>query len=108
MIKTLTTSEAADRLMADENASWSYHGARAMVEYLEEIEESTGELIELDIVAIRCDYSEYTSAVEAAGDCGWKPDTDQEDEDLEELALDWLKDRTTVIEFWGGVIVQAF
>lgn len=79
-----------------------------MVEYLEEIEDFHGTPIELDVAAIRCDYSEYASAAEAAGDYGWKPDTDQEDEDLEELALDWLKDRTTVIEFWGGVIVQAF
>lgn len=108
MIKTLTTSQAADLLIRDEYARWTYKGAEALVEYLEEIEAFTGNPMELDVVAIRCDYSEYESAVEAAGDYGWKPDTGQEDEDLEELALEWLKDRTTVIEFWGGVIVQAF
>lgn len=114
MIQRLTTSEAADLLMNDKYAGWTYHGARALVEHLEELEEETGEPIELDVVAIRCDYSEYSSAVDAASvlsDWEYRPDewgADYDQDEAEEHALQYLQDRTTVILFNGGVIVQSF
>jgi hypothetical protein len=108
MKKTLSTSEAADLLAADKNAGWSYAGARALVEHLEATEKDTGEEIEFDRVALRCDFSEYPNAREAAEEYGWEPDEDADSEDAEEAALKWLNDRTTVIAFDGGVIVQQF
>jgi hypothetical protein len=108
MKKTLSTSEAADLLMADKDAGWSYAGARALVEHLESIEEDTGEAIEFDRVALRCEFNEYPNAREAAEEYGWEPDEDADSDDAEEAALEWLRDRTTVIEFSGGVIVQQF
>ena len=108
MKQTLTTEQAADLLVADNNAGWSYAGARALVEYLENLEDDTGEEIEFDRVALRCDFSEYPNAREAAEEYGFKPDEDADSEDAEEAALEWLNDRTTVISFNGGVIVQQF
>jgi len=107
MKQTLTTDQAADLLVADTNAGWSYEGAFALVEYLENLEDDTGEEMEFDAVALRCDFSEYESAREAAEEYGWEPDEDA-DEDAEEAALEWLNDRTTVITFGGGVIVRQF
>ena len=68
MKKIINTNQAVEALLQDEYASWSIEGAKALVEYwakgliehMEEIEEDTGEEIELDIVAIRCHYSEMT------------------------------------------------
>ena len=108
MKQTLTTNQAANLLVADDNAGWSYAGARALVEYLENLEDDTGEEIEFDRVALRCDFSEYESAREAAEECGWEPDEDADEDAIEEAALEWLNDRTTVIEFSGGVIIQQF
>lgn len=108
MKQTLTTEQAADLLVADNNAGWSYAGARALVEHIEQVEEDTGEEIEFDRVALRCDFSEYESAREAAEECGFEPDEDADSEDAEESALEWLNDRTTVITFDGGVIIQQF
>jgi hypothetical protein len=108
MKQTLSTSEAADLLVADTNAGWSYAGARALVEHLEATEKDTGEEIEFDRVAIRCDFSEYPNAREAAEECGFEPDEDADSDDAEEAALEWLRDRTTVISFDGGVIIQQF
>ncbi len=108
MKQTLTTNEAANLLVADDNAGWSYAGARALVEHLEAVEDDTGEAIEFDAVALRCEYAEYESAVQAAEECGWEPDEDADSDDAEEEALEWLTDRTTVIEFSGGVIIQQF
>lgn len=114
MYQTLTTSDAVDILKADQYAGWSRAGARALVEHLEQTEEETGERIEIDPVALRCEFSEYTSAVEAASDYSdweYRPDewgADYDEEEAEEHARHYLQDRTTVIVFDGGVIVQAF
>ena len=63
MIKTtLSVSQLADRLRADEFAGWSYCGAGVLAQYLEDLSEDIGEDIEADIVGIRCDYSECTLA----------------------------------------------
>jgi hypothetical protein len=110
MIKTLCTSEAAEELFRDENANWTRLGAYALVEYFEQLEEDCGTPIEFDRVAIRCDYSQYSSPQEAAEDHGWKPDSHVADDgqECDADALQWLQDRTSVIEFEGGIIVAQF
>lgn len=117
---TLNTYEVADELLNDKNANWSRAGALALAEYLEEYEESTGEEIELDVCAIHCDFSEYESALAAAIEYDWSPEasilddddnlrpSDEVEEENEELALQWLQDRTQVISFDGGVIISRF
>jgi hypothetical protein len=113
MKTTLSTSEAVNRLMSDDNANWSRAGARALVEHLEDLESSEGTELELDTVALRCDYSEWDTALEAAIKYGYEPDPalgeDSQDDDDKELdALDWLADQTVVIKFPAGIIVAKF
>lgn len=43
---------------ADRNDNFTYAGKRALFDYLEEYEESTGEEVELDVIALCCEYSE--------------------------------------------------
>lgn len=124
MIKqTVNESEFIQCLLSDEYANWSYNGAQALFEYLEQLSEDIGEDIELDRVALRCDYSQYSSAWEAMDQ--YQPEDmptvdDEPDEngvglDLVELgaaqgqaAFEWLEKRTTVIQFEGGVIIAQF
>lgn len=121
MKQTLTTSQAAHLLMQDEYARWTYKGAHALVEHLEQLEEDCGAEIEFDRVALRCDWHEYGSAVEcAAGDYNWRAkefpelmdacisNPDNANELMEQSALEWLSEQTQVITFEGGVIVQLF
>lgn len=110
MKQTLTTSQAAHLLIQDECAKWSYRGAHALIEYLEEYEETCGAEIEFDRVALRCEWREYTGIFDAAEDCGWEWEggEDADADEKEVAALDWLRERTQVIEFDGGVIVQLF
>ena len=102
----LNTNEVINELCRDEFAGWSYNGARALAQYLEEYEESTGEELQFDPVAIRCDFTEYENVNEAAaqytGEFMGLTYTDKEG------ALEYLQDHTTVIEFDGGVIIQDF
>ena len=106
MIQRLSTHEAADLLLEDNNAAWTHNGALALVEYLEEFEEEQGTPIEFDRVAIRCDYSEHSSAAEAAAMYDFTPEAGDDEETTEAEALKYLRNNTQVIEFDGGVIIQ--
>lgn len=87
---------------------FSRDGALALFDWLEDLEEGT-EQRELDGVAIKCEFCEYPSAIEAARTQGGFFEIVGEDtKDGEEAALEWLQDRTSVIEFDGGVIIQNF
>ena len=120
MKMTLNTYQIADELKRDTCARWSYNGSLALAEYLEQYEADNGEEMELDTCAIRCEFSEYGSPLEAALQYDWSPEASilddddnlRDDDDVEEennqKALEWLKDRTQVIEFEGGVIVSSF
>jgi len=46
--------------MGREN-QFTYEGKKALFEHLEEYEESTGHKIELDVIAICCDFQEFES-----------------------------------------------
>lgn len=118
MKTTLTTSQAAHILIDDENANWSRAGAYALIEYLENLEEERGEELEFCAVAIRCEFSEYASladfreeyfaddkqAREAIGaDAG-----DEDEEELDTLTAEYIRDYGELIEFDGGIIVSSF
>ncbi len=87
---------------------FSYAGLGALFDYLEE----GGEDVELDVIALCCEFSEYPSAVECVRGMGDEidfPDEDYADEEeKEEAALDYLNGETAVIEFDGGIIIQDF
>lgn len=90
--------------------SFSYAGLEALFNHFEDLEESCGAEIELDVIAVCCDYSEARSAADWCKDSGYDLDyTDcLDDDDREELALEFLRDNTEVVEFDGGVIAAGF
>jgi len=47
-----------------ERENFSYDGLKALFEYLEEFEDGTGEEVELDVIALCCEYAEYDSLKE--------------------------------------------
>jgi hypothetical protein len=70
----------------------------ALFDYFEELEQDIGEDIELDVIGICCDYTEYESIEEFQEQCN---DSYKSIEDIE--------DETTVIRLdSGGFIVQNF
>ena len=117
---TLNTRQVASYLAADKDANWSYSGALALAEYLEEMEESTGEEIELDVCAIRCDFSESASLQEWLADYYGQPlaaalegagidlDGDEDEDEIDDLIREFISDNGQLIEFDGGVIVSSF
>jgi hypothetical protein len=79
----------------------------ALFDYLEEYENSCEVELELDPVAICCDWAEYPSALAAAKEYGFD-EVCGDDADCEPEALEWLREQTQVVEFDGGVVVQMF
>jgi len=47
--------------------SFTYEGKRALFDYLEQLSEDLGEDIELDIIALCCEYTEYDNLEELQG-----------------------------------------
>ena len=112
---TLSTYEAAERLFSDENANWSRAGAFALVEHLEELEEDIGEELNFCPVGLRCDYSQYKS-LDAWATEQWGNDRDfdeavndmSEQEASDEAIREYIRNRGTLLEFDGGIIVSSF
>ena len=101
MIKTLTEYEFCREWETNEERKYQFsHGAqKALYEYLNDYEESTGTPVELDTVALCCEYSEYSSALDAAKNYGDFIPCEQDDKTDEITALIWLEEQTTVIPF---------
>lgn len=79
----------------DRGNQFSYEGLKALFDYLEEQERDTGEM-ELDVIALCCDYVEYKDFQEFKEDY---PSID---------SMDQLRDETMVIEFKDGFLIEAF
>jgi hypothetical protein len=100
----------------DRQDQFTYKGKKALFDYLEQLGEDIGEEIELDVIALCCEYSEYGSSDEAASEYfdyeGMEYGEDGEEldtyEEVEEKALEYLRDRTQVITFDTGIIIQDF
>ena len=115
MKQTLSTYQIAEELIKDDNANWSRSGAFALAEYLEELETDCGTEQELDVVAIRCEFSEFESLQEWASDYFtfdqlkekfWESAADEDE--FDEAIRDYIYDNGMLIEFDGGVIVSSF
>jgi hypothetical protein len=78
-------------------------GRIALFSFIEDYEADCGIELEFDPVALRCEFTEYTDIKNAYEN--YQP----EDDDLTELdMLEYLQDRTQVIKFETGIILQDF
>ena len=93
IIQTVTKSQFIDNLLADDYASWTYEDAGALYDYYEDFSDDTGEDVELDRVALRCEWTRADSIDEVIEDY----------DDIE--SLEDLQDNTQVIEHEGGVLL---
>ena len=90
-----------------DNDNFSYEALQLLFENFQEYEDDTGEEIELDPIAICCEYSEYTleeilSYYDKEEILGFSEADELEDdfeypEDEEDLVINWLCDNTWYI-----------
>ena len=120
MKTTLNIHDITNALLKDKFAAWYYNGAKALAEYLEEYETEFDVEFELDVVAFRRNYSEFTSLEdwlteyygqtieEAFKSADMDLEGDEDEEELADLIRSHILDHGALIEFEGGIIVSSF
>jgi hypothetical protein len=89
---------------AGRETQFSLPARRALFDHFEQVEEDSDTEITLDPIGICCEWAEYPSALKAAHDYG----SSGKENDTEEAALEWLENRTQVVPFDGGLVIQQF
>jgi hypothetical protein len=114
-MKTTVSRYDFERAFADydRKENFSYEGLRLLFEYFEEYEESTGEEVELDVIALCCDYNEESTTDIARNYSIDLAHLDAEDEDYEEQCTEavreYLEHNTTVVgETSTGFVYAVF
>jgi len=93
---------------ANRSDNFSYEGLAALFDYLEDLEDSIGEEMELDVIALCCDFSEYSDLDDVVSYYDIEFNLSDDDDERAQQVIDWLQDRTIVIGFDGGIIIQDF
>jgi len=62
--QTTNFSQFCDSFSESRKNQFTYEGKRALFEYLEQYSDDTGEDVELDIIALCCEYTEYENMEE--------------------------------------------
>ena len=108
-MKITVSSYDFERAFADAGRmdQFSYEGRAALFAYLEEYEASTGEEIELDVVALCCDY--YESSTEEII-LNYRIDVEGlDDEEQLEAVREYLMDQGAYVgEVADGFVYSAF
>ena len=100
MIDTITKSSFQDAFhKMGRGEQFSYEGLLALFDWFEEYEDSAGSQIELDVIAICCEYAEYDSLKDFQENYG------DEYKSLEDIEVNTI---LLKIEDTEGFIVQQF
>jgi hypothetical protein len=99
MISTISQYDFVDAFKSLRPNNFSYEGLLALFDWFEMLEEDCDQKIELDVIAICCDFSEYENLKEFQNDYG------DEYESLEDI-----ENSTTLIKIEDeeGFIIQQF
>ena len=95
--------------LAGRSDQFSYEGLEVLFDYLEEYSDSAGENVELDVVALCCDY--YESSIDELienYDIDVS-DADEDEEEIKSIVEEYLQDNTSVCgEVSDGFVYAAF
>lgn len=86
--------------------NFTYEGLTVLFDYLEQYEEDTGEPLELDVIALCCDYSEMT-ATEFATDYGYADEFEADQKITLDDAEKYLNDHSIVVGRTDNTIIFA-
>ena len=98
----ITTINENDFIQAFKNMGrdnqFTHEALQELFAYYEEYEDSTGEKVELDVIAICCDWTEYESEYELINDYDMSI----------KGGLDEIKENTTVLKVKNHYLVMNF
>ena len=105
MKQTINLSDFRDAFQRmDRKENFSYEGLELLFNYFEEVDEN----MELDVIAICCDFNEDTWQ-DIANNYSIDLDEEDDDETKENLVIDYLQENTLFIgKTETGLVYQAF
>ena len=90
----------------DRQSQFTYSGLRGLFDHLEQLSDAIGEPVELDVIAICCDYSEETFR-DVANNYDIDLSECEDDDEIRETVLDYLSDHTVVAWSDDGTVVYG-
>lgn len=116
MKEQITKSQFIDKFKDIRPDNFTYDGLSSLYDYIEDLENDIGQEIELDVIALCCEYSEYKDVGEFLKDyqntivkTEREDFEDDEEEEYNDAVLEELRDHTTVINIGGeSFIIQCF
>jgi hypothetical protein len=109
-MKTTVSRYDFERAFVDANRkeNFSYEALGLLFDYFEDYEEQTGQEIELDVIAICCEYTEDTP--EGIANNYWSfDDLTQDEEELRDQVREYLEANTSIVgETATGFVYLAF
>lgn len=114
MKEEINFSQFCDRFIdMNRNDNFTYDGKKALFDYLEELENDCDVEYDLDVIALCCEYNEYSNLKEYLVD--YNTDVEEEDyngdvNDYENAILEEIRNKTTLITVGhdDGFIIQAY
>lgn len=109
MKQTINFSDFVDAFRAyDRYDQFGYQALMVIFEYLEEYEESTGEELELDVVAICCEYA-TDNWMDIAANYSIEIDENENEDEQKQQVIDYLNENTVVLgETDCEIVYQIF
>ena len=88
------------------NDNFSYDGKRALFDFIEQMDEDTGQETELDVVALCCEYYEsYMDSI--ISDYSIDVSEAEDDDEKADLVEEYLQDNTMLVSRNGETFVYA-
>ena len=108
MKTTVYFSEFRDYFHEIRPDNFSYEALRILFDYFEEFEESTGEEVEFDVIAICCDFSE-DSYENIADLYGIEIDINENDDEIKQQVIDFLQSEGAYVgDSINGIVYRNF
>lgn len=102
MKTTVNFSQFCDAFSEQYKNNFTYDGKRALFDYLEQYEEDTGDEVELDPIALCCEYTQYDDLEDFNASYNGLKGDDNNEANENWYSMKDLHERTTVIEIEGG------
>jgi hypothetical protein len=96
MKQTIDKSQFADAFKSIRPDNFSLSGLGILFEYFEDYEQACGEEIELDVIAVCCEYAE-AAWQSIASDYSIEIDENENEEEQEAAVIDYLMDEGVLI-----------
>lgn len=110
IVQTLDKYDFADAFKrCNRQSNFSYEGLEVLFDYLESYSDDTGEPVELDVIALCCEYNENSIEYIISSYSIDVSNAEGHEDEIKEIVEKYLQNNTSVCgEVSGGFVYAAF